>query len=547
MVNEKGISTKAILLLAGALFVGLLARLPGVWWGSNFPPGWYSHHPDEYTHVLHAQRIINRKQPAFDAESSPAIGLNDPWAAGYSVTPYPKGMAAHVSAPVIAHRILTGTPLSTPPPPSAGLIPLGRLVSVLYGTATILIVFLLARRLFREPAVALLAAWLMALGGLHVTQSHFFVADVPALFWLLTGTLLLWHDLEEPENGRPAALAAAAFCFGIAFGMKLFVAAFPSLGVAALMRKQRIWRVALAIAFTQCGIYIVNLGFYTPLDFYYTVLSGISDPAIFSRLSSTLLYLVELPSIVSFPIFIAAVVGISMLAASLLKQETTSRRNRVLLVVLLPLIVQLALVVFKLDHFPRHLIPFIPWLVLVAAWSFVKLAHLLNAKYRQAPRLVYIALVAYLVVFVYDGEKGFLAEPRNAAANWIYDNVEKGSTLWWYYHGLPGYKGSKFPGGRPDVIVEEMHHANHYMSGMGLRDSLPRDYRYIFDMNSQAQVDAFQALFTGKSEYKETARFGENYFMPEYTLTDWLIGNRSRNYLAEVVIFINRNTTPTMR
>ena len=543
---DQPVSRKVILLLACALLVGLLARLPGVWWGSNFPSGWYGHHPDEYTHVLNAQHIINPYQPKFDAESSHAIGLNDPWAAGYSVTPYPKGMAAHVSVPVIAYRVLTGK-RGSPPPPSAVLIPLGRLVSVLYGTATILVVFLLARRLFREPAVALLAAWLMALGGLHVTQSHFFLADVPALFWFLLGTLLLWYDLEEHETGRPAALAAAAFCFGIAFGMKLLVAAFPSLGLAAILRKHRLWRVALVIAFTQFGIYIVNLGFYTPRDFYDTVSRGVADPFLFSKFSSTLLYIVELPSLVSLPLFIAAVVGAPVLAAKLLRRKQTPRRNRILLIVLLPLTIHLALVVFKLDHFPRHLIPFIPWLVLVAALSFVRLARPLYANHRHAPRTLYIAVAMYLAVFVYDGEKGFLAEPRNAAANWIHDNVKKGSTVWWYYHGLPEYKGSRFPGRRPDVIAEEMHHANHYLSGMGLRDSLPRDYRYVFDMESQAQVDGFQALFTGDSEYRETVRFSENYFMPEYTLTDRLIGNRSRNYLAEVVIFINGNTSPTIR
>ena len=46
-----------------------------------------------------------------------------------------------------------------------------------------------------------------------------------------------------------------------------------------------------------------------------------------------------------------------------------------------------------------------------------------------------------------------------------------------------------------------------------------------------------QALFQGSSEYREVARFGEGYFMPEYVLVDWLIGNRSRNYLSEIAIF----------
>ena len=56
---------------------------------------------------------------------------------------------------------------------------------------------------------------------------------------------------------------------------------------------------------------------------------------------------------------------------------------------------------------------------------------------------------------------------------------------------------------------------------------------------SQERVDAYQVLFKGQTEYREVARFGEGYFMPEYLLADALLGNRSRNYISEVVIFSN--------
>jgi hypothetical protein len=528
-----------LLLLAGALLVGLLVRLPGVWWGANFPPGWYGHHPDEYTHTLNTQLLINRYQPAYNPATSEAIGMNNPWAAGYSVTPYPKGMAAHVAVPVKILGKLTGA--SAEPPPSATIIPAGRMVSVLYGAATILVVFMLALRLTGNTATALLAAWIIALCGIHVTQSHFFLADVPALFWLLLGTLLLWYDLQERDTGRPTALAGAAFCFGVAFGLKLLVAGLPSLGLVALARKGRIWRVILAGVFTQFGLYAVNIGFYTPLDFYQTVARGIADPFLFSTLASVMLYLIELPSLLSLPVAIAAIGGIFLLAARLLSNRYQGRYETVFLVILLPLLTHLALLLFKLDHFPRHLLPFIPWLVIVAAWAIVGICDRYSNRYRTILPLTSALLVVYLAVFVADGEKGFLKESRNDAANWLYENIPAGTSLWWYYHNLPEYPRMDFPTEQPDVIVEEMIHANHYLSGVGLRDSMPRDYRYIFDINSQESADAFQSLFSGESEYIEAARFDENYFMPEYVLTDKIIGNRSRNYLTEVVIFVKRD------
>lgn len=532
-----------IVLLTAALLAGLLARLPGVWWGSNFPPGWCGHHPDEYTHVLHAQLLINPDQPAFERARSRKIGLNNPWAAGYSTTPYPKGMAMHVAAPVVAWRILTGSDRDLPPPASAQIIPAGRLITVLYGMASILVTFLLARCLFAGAAVPLLAAWLLALGGLHVTQSHFYLADVPALFWMLLGTLLLWKDLASSDERSWKFYAAAAFCLGVAFGLKLQVAGIPSLGLAALMKANRPARVVLAGVLFLAGMLAINLGTYTPLDFYRTLRSGVSDPYIFSRVSSALLYLAELPSILGLPLFIASLAGGVMLLVRYTRLQDTSLKMRLGVVILLPQLVYLLLVLFKLDHFPRHLIPFIPWLAMSGAWAIARLADHLLARARLAWLAVPLLVLVWQALFVYDGEKGFIDEPRNRAAEWLYANISRGSTLWWYYHSLPGYETVSFPAVRPDVVVEEMHHANHYLSGMGLRNSMPRDYRYIFDTESQQEVDAFQELFTGTSGYREAARFGENYFMPEYTLTDRLIGNRSRNYLAEVVIFVRGGVT----
>lgn len=534
---------RTIILLAAALLTGLLARLPGVMWGSNFPPGWYGHHPDEYTHVLHAQGLINPEQPAFDKETSGRIGLSNPWAAGFSVTPYPKGMAAQVAGPVVAWRLLTGSNHDLPPPASADIIPAGRLITVLYGTASILVTFLLARCLFMGLAVPLLSAWLLALGGLHVTQSHFYLADIPALFWMLLGTLLLWKDLAGKDPRSWKTYSAAAFCLGAAFGLKLLVAGLPALGLAALMKKNWPARVVLAGALFVAGMLAINLGTYTPLDFYRTLRSGVSDPYLFSIGSSALLYLAELPSIVSLPLSLASLAGGLALLVRFARLQDRSLKIRLGVVIVLPLLVHLLLVLFKLDHFPRHLVPFIPWLAMVAAWAIARLADYLRARTGLAWATLPLLVLAWQAVFVFDGEKGFIDEPRNRAADWVYANLGKDSTLWWYYHSLPGYRMVPFPGVRPDVVVEEMHHANHYLSGMGLRDSMPRDYHHIFDTESQAEVDAFQGLFTGLSGYREAARFGENYFMPEYTLTDRLIGNRSRNYLAELVIFVKAGGT----
>jgi len=524
------ISKREVVLLLGAVLIGLLVRVPGVSWGANFPFGWFGHHPDEYTHSLHTQLKINYRQPKYDPVDN--VGLLNPWMAGYSVTPYPVAMAMHVALPHIASRVLSGTVLDPPPPPSK-IIPTGRSIVVAYGVATIVVLFFLAKCLFSNPAVPIIAAWMMALGGLHVTQSHFFLSGVPALFWLLLGLIFLWRDQANENSSNSSDLAIAALCLGVAFGFKLFFPAVPSLALVALLHKDKIWRLVLVTVFFLFGMFAINAGMYTPVDFYSTIFRGISDPFEFSILSSFILYIIELPSILSFPVFILSLIGVPLLLVKLFKLENFSLKRRIVLVILLPMIMHLLTVLFVLDHFPRHLLPFIPAFILVSAWVAVKLAE----RVKVAPRIIAIPIIIYLAVFIYDAEKGFIDDPRNKAADWLIQNVEKGRSVTWYYHSPQGYKNVADPTGRPDVILEEMHHANHYLSGLGLRDSMPRDYRKIFDSHSQEYIDAYQALFTGDSEYKEVARFGENYFMPEYILTDRLIGNRSRNYLAEIIVF----------
>jgi hypothetical protein len=73
---------------------------------------------------------------------------------------------------------------------------------------------------------------------------------------------------------------------------------------------------------------------------------------------------------------------------------------------------------------------------------------------------------------------------------------------------------------------------------------MPRQKRFVFGGRSQQDVQELQSLFEGGSEYREAARFGEGYVMPEYRLVNRLLGNRSRNYLAEIVIFRKQADRP---
>lgn len=508
--------------LAGAVLVGLCARTPGIFWGANFPTGWFGHHVDEYTHLVNAERLINPTLPP-----------------RWPPHPYPNGMAAHAAAPLVLWRALDGNVLGPLPSPQV-IITTGRVVAVLYGAATIVVLFLLVRRLTANVRVAVLAAWFLALGGLHVSQSHYFLSDVPALFWLLLGLYLLLRETQAQAH-HDALLYAAALCLGAAFGLKLLVYGMPSLLLVALLRRPRLIRLFFSAVAFIAGIAIITLGSYTSYELVKTLVKGVSDPYEFTIASNVLLYLIELPSIVSLPFAGLALAGVWLMSRAYARLKDWSRAVQIAVVWVLPFLVTAGFIVFHLDHFPRHLVMLVPWLAVSAAWALTAASDRIGRETLLGKASI-AAVFLYLGLFVYDGERVFLQEPRNEAARWVLTHFPRGSTFYWTHHNwFPGYRWVEYPQqGRPDFIVAEMHTANHYLSGMSWRNSYPRDYRKIFDSRSQQRVDQLQALFLGRTEYTVAARFSEGYFMPEYRWVDRLIGNRSRNYVAEIVIFHKR-------
>jgi hypothetical protein len=224
-----------------------------------------------------------------------------------------------------------------------------------------------------------------------------------------------------------------------------------------------------------------------------------------------------------------------------LRRLAVGRRDRRILgsaaVLGLPLLVHAWHVTFSLDLFPRHIVAFIPFAALAAGFALVRATDALAARHVR-PALLVLPVFAWLALFVFDGERVFIAEPRNEAYRWLEQNVPEGTNIWWYYHNLQKWPQLRFPrDGRPPYLVEELMQANHILSGVGLRHSYPRDYHHVFDVLGQEEVDQVQAVFRGESEYREVARFREGYFMPEYLWADHWLGNRSRNYVSEIVIF----------
>jgi hypothetical protein len=237
-----------------------------------------------------------------------------------------------------------------------------------------------------------------------------------------------------------------------------------------------------AAAFFVLGFVVVTAGTYDAFELVKSVVKGTRDPYVFSRAFSGLVYVIQLPSLLGAPVLVLALAGTIGLSRRFraLPSET---QWRIGLAVLLPLALSAMLTLFTLDNFLRHLVPVVPWLCMAAAWALVRAADLLAVRGLRPAFPALVALVmAYQAVFVADGERLFVADPRNEAARWVMANVPEGSPLYWQGHAtITQYQMQEFPKFHPPVLVLEMHRANEFVSSMGWKNSFPRDRKHVFD------------------------------------------------------------------
>jgi two-component system OmpR family response regulator len=175
-------------LLGGIVLVALALRLTGLTWGLP-----WVFHPDENHYVAVARQMVRSGDP------------NPHYFENPSLLTY-----------LIAGELLLLRGLGPPGLVEANATVLARLDGALLGTAGVVLVFLVGRRLFDRP-VGLASALFLAVAFLHVRDSHYGVNDVPA-----TTVLTLALLLAARAAGRPTAarLALAGLAVGLAASTK---------------------------------------------------------------------------------------------------------------------------------------------------------------------------------------------------------------------------------------------------------------------------------------------------------------------------------------
>ena len=209
--------TPVTLALIVILVFALGLRLYGVNWDDGSS---HSLHPDERSVVWTAQQLSldSLKSPLelFDVQKSSLVPRPPGATSGHGVYDYG-------SLPFYLLGTVGWVVSAVPGVEDANMYDLtiiGRVISALFDTGTVFVVFLIARRLFNERA-GLLAALFTAFAVLHIQLAHFYTTEAMLTFFSCLSFLFVVR-LSEGGRRRDAVLAGAFF--GLALASKFSAA-----------------------------------------------------------------------------------------------------------------------------------------------------------------------------------------------------------------------------------------------------------------------------------------------------------------------------------
>jgi len=333
------------------------------------------------------------------------------------------------------------------------LVITSRLITLLFDAGTILVVYMLTRRLANMRA-ALLAAALVALNPLHIKESHLINVDVPMTFFAVLSIYFI-HKILETRSQRWYILAgistgaAAASKYNGAFLIPVLVAAHmmreESFGKAfRSLKRGTLWTSLAAAAFTffifNPYIILSYSEFLHDISFeqYHMSYGHLGLDA--SRSSPTFYLLNSLPVSLGWGLYTA------VLASTAYLLLRVKKANIILLA--FPLIFMTLICSWKM-HADRYTLPAIPFLISAAAIGMDRAREYLGVKIKaRALKMAALAAGGLIIGFpLISGAINYdLAfsrpDTRALARDWMLENVAPGSTF------VTGPFGIKPPKGR---------------------------------------------------------------------------------------------------
>lgn len=404
------------------LVIGCLIRVYGIDWGLP-----YLYDPDEPIFVSSAFRIISNRD------------LNPHWFGAPATT------TIYLLVGLYALIFLMGTILGIFDSSGSGdftslyfqdptiFYLSGRLISAVFGIATIILVYLIATKIFNRT-IGFMSALLVAISPLHISYSQLVRMDILMTFLIL---LALWYCLKILDNNSLSNYVLASFFTGLAIVTKYPAVVFTITIVFTYIISngwKYKWYLKPIASIIAC---IAGAFFGSPFLFldFQKVLLDVTQENRGEHLSATGQGLVQ--NIIwyfqntlsdSFTYYGLLFIGIGLVFCLRSKQK-----NRWLLINF-PLVFLLFICSLNL-RWDRWLLPIIPFGCILLAYGIYEVAKWIEDRFniRMGFWIVLISLIIVstplINISIVQGSKKSGIDTRTLAGQWMIDNLPAGSSV----------------------------------------------------------------------------------------------------------------------
>ncbi len=402
-------------------------------WGANFGLPAFVAHPDEPEIALRAYNIL--------------------WTADYNPRwfHYPSGYIYTQAVSYIFYFLyatVRGAFRWLPEQITPEFYLFGRTITALFGTLTVLVVYLIGQKAYRTRT-GMIAAVLLAFSYLHIVNSHYITADVPAGFW---AALCALFSVLILRRGETKWYVLAGLVAGFAAGTKYnagLVVMLPLLAhVMGTPWGEWGWldrRLAANLLATLGGFIlstpyaVLDLHmFLNDVGFEFNFAGNVYMPG-YSSGSSAVWYLRALFTGADAPLALAYLSGLvyalAVIIRLLVRRHEAGRQAGKCHTLLssFPMLYGAGLLGSAL-HFERYLLPIIPILSVLAAVFLDQATDWGAARLRwHGRRLAALAtglavLLPFVAGILFDWSITRL-DIRPAARDWVIQNIPAGSSL----------------------------------------------------------------------------------------------------------------------
>jgi len=434
---------------------------------------------------------------------------------------------AYGSLPIYLYRatgdfltLVTKNPDWTSQWPLINLI--GRFYSALFASLSLILIFLLAKKIFNKK-VGFLAVFIAAFSPSLIQTAHFGVTESMMVFWSLLIALVSFELFSKKENlmtyfkiGLLWGASLATKMAGLSF---LIIPLTAHLLTVKKLKKQFNFLLIPLITFLIFTIFspyaFLSWGkFLESMNYENGVVLGKLRVVYTLQFTNTLPYLFQAKNIIwqMGPVALSAVLSLFVLLFVGLK-----KRNKKILTLLVFPIAYFLYVGYWYTKFVRYMVPILPFLAIMAGWGLDKLI----IKTKTFGKI--IAFI-FLTVTLFWGLAFFnvylQTSTRITASQWIYQNIKPNSKILTEHwdDGLPVTLKDKNPSiFQIDQLTiyepDNEEKINYYAQALADSDYLiinsRRLYGTLMFLPEKYPLTSYyyQLLFSGQLGYNKVAQF----------------------------------------